>query len=269
MNSSTLSRRELLQAAGALVVSFSVAGAATTAGRRAAGRRRGRHYCRPSSIRSSRSCPTATVTAFFGKIDVGHGIEVAIGQIVAEELDVALDRVTVVMGDTARTTNQGGASGSHGIKLGGKAMRNAAAEARRILVERAAAQLSLPAGQLAVTNGVVSAATMRGAGSAMPNSSAASYFHCQARMEQRLRQRTGGERQGDAQERRPSTGSSANHSRRRSFLPRSRARAHYVSDISVPGMLHGRMIRPPNAGVSVVAVDEQFDRRHTRRPGAA
>src|SRR5262249_61158571 len=84
-----------------------------------------------------------TVSAFFGKMDMGHGLFVAIGQMVAEELDVPFKAVTVFMGDTATSVNQGGASGSTGIQMGGKQMRAAAAEARRGLVEMAAAKLGM------------------------------------------------------------------------------------------------------------------------------
>src|SRR5690242_5280979 len=98
------------------------------------------------------------VSAFFGKMDMAYGLHVAIAQIVAEELDVPFRSVTVVMGDTATSVNQGGASGSTGIQLGGKQMRMAAAEARRVLVEMAAAALSTPADRLAVSDGVVRAA---------------------------------------------------------------------------------------------------------------
>ena len=62
------------------------------------------------------------VMAFFGKMDMGQGLDVAISQIVAEELDVAYEKVTTQMSDTGTSVNQGGASGSNGIKRGGKAM---------------------------------------------------------------------------------------------------------------------------------------------------
>ena len=91
-----------------------------------------------------------SVSAFFGKIDMGQGLFVAIGQMVAEELDVPFKAVTVIMGDTATSVNQGGASGSTGIQLGGKQMRMAAAEARRVLVEMAAEKLGVPADELTV-----------------------------------------------------------------------------------------------------------------------
>ena len=92
--------------------------------------------------------PTARVAAFFGKMDMGHGLAVAIGQMVAEELDVPFGAVKVFIGDTATSVNQGGASGSTGVQEGGKQMRVAAAEARRVLVEMAADKLGVPADQL-------------------------------------------------------------------------------------------------------------------------
>src|SRR6185312_13152095 len=102
-----------------------------------------------------------TVNAYFGKMDMGHGLHVAIGQIVAEELDVPFKAVKVYMGDTASSVNQGGASGSTGVQDGGKQMRVAAAEARRVLVEMAAQKLGTPADQLIVIDGAVSAAFNR------------------------------------------------------------------------------------------------------------
>ena len=96
-----------------------------------------------------------TVSAFFGKMDMGHGLFVAIGQMVAEELDVPFKAVTVFMGDTATSVNQGGASGSTGIQLGGKQMRMAAAEARRVLMEMASEHLKTPVEKLTVLDGRV------------------------------------------------------------------------------------------------------------------
>src|SRR6185436_5788154 len=94
------------------------------------------------------------VTAFFGKMDMGQGVDVAVAQLVAEELDVAVEKVAVVMGDTARTCDQGGASGSTGVQRGGVTLRAAAAEARRQLLERAAAKLGT--NKLQIENGVIS-----------------------------------------------------------------------------------------------------------------
>src|SRR5690606_16164557 len=95
------------------------------------------------------------VTAFFGKMDMGQGVDTAIAQVVAEELDVDVDRVSVVMGDTHLTPNQGGASGSSGCRLGSIPLRNAAAEARRVLVERASEKLGVPVERLRTQSGAV------------------------------------------------------------------------------------------------------------------
>jgi ABC-type branched-subunit amino acid transport system ATPase component len=79
----------------------------------------------------------------------------AVAQIVADELDVALDKVHVTMGDTRLSPNQGGGSGSTGLRLGAVPLRNAAAEARRVLVDAAAMKLGVDAAGLSVDNGRV------------------------------------------------------------------------------------------------------------------
>src|SRR5262245_28433273 len=153
MNLLSISRRDLLKAGGALVVSFAIPGGVVgqTGGDAA------KPTLTPDELDSWIAIlPDGNVTAFFGKMDMGQGVDVAIGQIVADELDVKFDRVNVVMGDTAFTCNQGGASGSTGIQNGALTLRYAAAEARRLLLERAAGKLGVPADRLAVKDGVVS-----------------------------------------------------------------------------------------------------------------
>src|SRR5437667_3031494 len=98
-----------------------------------------------------------TVVAYYGKIDGGQGLETAIAQMVAEEIDVAYEHVRVVMGDSALTLDMGGASAAIGVSHGGMMLRRTAAEARRLLIDMAAKALALPADQLTVTNGVVHA----------------------------------------------------------------------------------------------------------------
>src|SRR5215831_19652633 len=138
------SRRDFLKTGGALVVSVMVPGAAHTALGQTPGA--GKPPLTPDELDSWIAIlPDGNVTAFFGKMDMGQGVDVAIGQIVADELDVKFDRVNVVMGDTAFTCNQGGASGSTGIQNGALTLRYAAAEARRLLLERAAGKLGVPA----------------------------------------------------------------------------------------------------------------------------
>ena len=151
----------MLLSAGALVVSASGAFGATRAFAQGAGAANpaalpAHLFPSPEQLDSWIAIlPNGTAEAFFGKMDMGQGLEVAIAQVVADELDLAIEHVSVRMGDTATTCNQGGASGSSGVSLGAKPLRDAAAEARRILVERAATVLNIPADQLAVTNGVI------------------------------------------------------------------------------------------------------------------
>src|SRR6266568_8143957 len=153
------SRRSFLGASGALVVSIGVpVGLEMVLGINSALAQGARPPLVPNELASYVAINAdGSVSAFFGKMDMGQGLFAAIGQIVAEELDVPFKAVTVIMGDTATSVNQGGASGSTGIQMGGKQMRVAAAEARRVLVEMAAAKLGVPADQLTVTDGVVHA----------------------------------------------------------------------------------------------------------------
>ena len=143
------SRRAILKTGGALVVSIGMPIGLDTVLAIGEARAQGaRPPLTPDQLSSYIAVNAdGTVSAFFGKMDMGHGLFVAIGQMVAEELDVPFGRVTVIMGDTATSVNQGGASGSTGIQLGGKQMRVAAAEARRVLVEMGAEKLGVPADQ--------------------------------------------------------------------------------------------------------------------------
>src|SRR4030088_1168384 len=96
-----------------------------------------------------------SVTAFNGHVDLGTGIRTALGQIVAEELDVSFARVVVVLGDTAQVPNQGPTIASETIQITAVPLRKAAAQARHFLLARAAARLDLPAEQLSVEGGAI------------------------------------------------------------------------------------------------------------------
>src|SRR5277367_4831119 len=95
------------------------------------------------------------VTAYNGHVDLGTGIRTALGQIVAEELDVSFARVVVVLGDTTRVPNQGATIASETIQVTAIPLRNAAAQARSFLLARAAERLELPLGDLAVEDGLI------------------------------------------------------------------------------------------------------------------
>jgi len=152
---STFSRRTVLKAGGAVVVSVGMPiGLDTLTGINAALAQGARPPITPDQLSSYIAVNAdGSVSAFFGKQDLAQGLYTAIGQIVAEELDVPFKSVTVIMGNTATSVNQGGASGSTGIQMGGKQMRMAAAEARRVLVEMAATKLGVGADKLTVSDG--------------------------------------------------------------------------------------------------------------------
>ena len=196
-----------------------------------------------------------TVSAFFGKMDMGHGLHVAIGQIVAEELDIPFKNVKVIMADTAMTVNQGGASGSTGIQTGGKQMRVAAAEARRVLVEMAASQLSVPAEKLVVTDGVVSASDDKTKSISYAQMIGGKYFNVQLDWNKQFGNALYAP--GKAQPKKPSDHKIVGQPiKREDVAPKVFAQEDFVTDVKVPGMVHGRMIRPEVAGSVPVKVDE-------------
>ena len=197
-----------------------------------------------------------SVSAFFGKMDMGHGLHVAIGQMVAEELDVAFARVGVIMGDTATSVNQGGASGSTGIQLGGKQMRMAAAEARRVLVEMAAGLLSAPVDQLAVSDGTVSVKSDPAKRISYAQMIGGRYFN--VTLDWNKKDGNPLYAPGKAQPKKPSEYKIVGQPiKRADVAPKVFAIENFVTDVKVPGMVHGRMIRPAVAGSVPVKVDER------------
>jgi nicotinate dehydrogenase subunit B len=196
-----------------------------------------------------------TVAAYFGKMDMGQGLFVAIGQIVAEELDVSFDNVKVFMGDTATSVNQGGASGSTGIQEGGKQMRVAAAEARRVLVQMASDKLAVPADQLTVTNGVVHATGDAAKKVSYADLIGGRYFN--VHLDWNGKYGNPLYAPGKAQPKDPTTHTVVGQPiKRQDIAPKVFAQQDFCTDVKVPGMVHGRMIRPAIAGAVPVKVDE-------------
>jgi CO/xanthine dehydrogenase Mo-binding subunit len=196
-----------------------------------------------------------TISAFFGKMDMGQGLFVAVGQIVAEELDVPFDRVKVFMGDTATSVNQGGASGSTGLQEGGKQMRVAAAEARRILVAMAADKLVTPTEQLTVTDGVVHAANDGAKKVSYADLIGGRYFN--VHLDWNGKYGNPLYAPGKAQPKDPKMHAIVGQPiKRQDVAPKVFAQQDFCTDVKVPGMMHGRMIRPAIAGAVPVRVDE-------------
>jgi nicotinate dehydrogenase subunit B len=182
---------------------------------------------------------TGGVTAFFGHVDLGTGLRTAIAQIVAEELDVPFDRVTMVLGDTRRTPNQGPTIASSSIQVSAIPLRQAAAEARQFLVTEAAARLKARVETLSVTNGVIRA---RSGGRAISYGELVDGQRFQLKVT------------GTAPLKPRSAYRLVGQPVKRVDIPaKVTGGLVYVHDMRVPGMLHGRVVRPPYAGVDHTA----------------
>jgi CO/xanthine dehydrogenase Mo-binding subunit len=252
MTQLAIDRRSFLKGAGGLVVSFAIPGGAAGAETGSATK----PPLAPDQLDSWLAIKAdGDVVAYFGKMDMGQGVDVVIAQIVAEELDVPFGRVSVVMGDTALTVNQGGASGSTGVQKGGIALRNAAAEARRVLLELASARLGVPADRLEVTDGVIGVSGDTARQISYGELIGGRYFDLPMKWNGKLGNDLVAE--GQAKPKPYSAYKIVGQSPPRFDVPaKVFGQLDYVTDIKVPSMLHGRMIRPPVAGAVPLAVDE-------------
>jgi nicotinate dehydrogenase subunit B len=254
MNKPTLnlSRRAMLQSTGALCVAFSLTNPARLLAQTTTGEK---PPLLPTELDSWLAIdPQGMVTIYFGKIDGGQGTDIAIAQMVAEELDIAVTRCSVVMGDTALTCNQGGASGSNGVRLGGIALRNAAAEARLILVERAAAEWGVAADGLTVEDGMISNPANPAQSISYADLVGGNYFHEDIEWNGTYGNnlRLSGRATPKTPDQYRVVGRPA---RRLDVEGKVYGTEPWITDIRVPGMLHGRMIRPENAGSVPVSFD--------------
>ncbi len=190
-----------------------------------------------------------SVNAYNGHVDLGTGIRTALGQIVAEELDVSFARVVVVLGDTTEVPNQGATIASETIQITAVPLRKAAAQARHFLIARAAERLELPVEELTIEDGLIRGKDNR----------SISYGELIAGKTVRL------ELADDVAVKAVGNYSIVGQSVPRVDLPaKATGEFIYVHDVRVPGMLHGRVVRPPYAGVdagpfvgtSLISVDE-------------
>ena len=183
------------------------------------------------------------VTACSGKVELGTGVRTALAQIVAEELDVPLARVRMVMGDTALTPDEGYTAGSMTISNSGTALRLAAAEARRAMLEMAAERLDATLEELSVQDGAIT----------VTHDPARSLTYAEL---------MGGKRFNlpvteQAPLKPPESYQIVGTSSPREDLPRKVAgEPGFIHDVRVPGMLHARLVRPPSPGAKLVAMDE-------------
>jgi nicotinate dehydrogenase subunit B len=183
----------------------------------------------------------STATVFTGKVELGQGIVTALAQIAAEELDLPLARITMISGDTGRTPNEGQTAGSQSIENSGTALRMAAAEVVQIMRELAAPKLEAHAGELTIVDGVISAV----------NGRKVSYGELAASLDLH--------REATATARPKPAGMHkiVGQSIQRFDIPRKvTGKASYVQDMRLPGMVHGRVVRPPQYGATLESVDD-------------
>ena len=183
-----------------------------------------------------------TVTLFCGKVDLGQGLRIAIPQIAAEELGIDVDKITFIEGDTALTPDQGRTSGSNGIQRGGVQIRQAAATARKALVELAAQRLNAKAEDLETAGGMVRPKS-GGSGVSFADLIAGKQFDLKLDPKAPLKD--------------PARYTIVGKPLRRPDVPSKCFGTHiYMHDLAVPNMLHARVIRPGAVGAKLVSVDE-------------
>jgi isoquinoline 1-oxidoreductase len=188
------------------------------------------------------------VTCFTGKIEMGQGPITSLPQMLAEDLDVPIDSIDLVMGDTDLCPFDSGTWGSESTRVFGVKWRAAAAEARSVLLELASEALGVPIGRLEVRDGVVS-------DSADP-SRRISYGELTRgrRIERRIRVKP--DLKKPAQFRimgKPLL--------RRDSRDKVTGRAHYTGDLRLPGMLYARILRAPAHGARLRKADTSAARR--------
>ena len=247
-------RRALIKGGGALVVTFGIPEWLLPATQGAASL--SRPPLLPDQLDSYlRIGADGKVTVFFGKMDMGQGVDTAIAQIVAEELDVPFERVGVLMSDTAFTVDQGGASGSTGIRSGAVPLRNAAAEARRVLLDLASERIGVPAEGLTVTDGIIQVKSAPSKRLTYEELIGGKYFHVKMEWNGSYGNRLNAT--GTARPKTPDQYKIVGKSIPRIDVPgKVLGQTPYVTDVKVPGMWHGRVIRPPIAGATPTGWDE-------------
>jgi CO/xanthine dehydrogenase Mo-binding subunit len=199
------------------------------------------------------------VDVFTDKVEVGMGVTTGLAQVVAEELDLPVARIRIHAGDTDASPDQGGVGGSWSTEFGARPLRNAAAEARRVLVAAAATQLGVPAQTLAVKDGVVrDPASGRTVAYPALVSALAAAPSLAVNGKAFLLNVT-----GEAKPKDPSQYSVVGSPVARiDVAPKATAQFRYVVDVKLPGMLHARILRPPAVGQRPIAVDESSLRGH-------
>jgi len=232
-----LSRREFLQSVGGGIIIFFTVGGASTA----EGQRRGKKE-HPDFNAYLRIGEDGKVTCFTGKVELGQGVVTSLAQTLADELDVPLQSVDMVMGDTARCPYDAGTWGSMTTPYFGPVLRTAGAEARAVLIELAAEHLKVPKNQLDVKDGVVFDKTRK------ERKVTYAQLAKGKRIERLLEQKAEVKNVSEFNV----IGKPHN---RIDALEKVTGKAQYAGDIRVAGMVYAKVLRPPAHGARLKSLD--------------
>lgn len=253
MKTPVLTRRQFLKTTGALVVSFNLMPSAQKAFAQFAKLPSG--DIDPTSLDSWLVItPDGYVTFYTSKVEIGTGVITALAQFVAEELDVPFDKIKMDAGDTNKTIEQGGTTASRTILRGGPQVRQAAAAARLELLKLASTQLGAPLDKLTVNDGVVSVigdATKRVTYGQLIGGKK---FNAKLSVKG-----TGWDMvvAPEVKPKNPKDYKIVGKSIPRVEIPRKVTGEHdYMHDVRIPGMLHGRVVRPPMINTEPVTIDQ-------------
>jgi len=240
--SALLTRREFLQSGGAVVIGlalpFPAAAQRATGADQALGKTLdGNEIDGFLAVRAD-----GTVIVYCGKVDLGQGLRIAIPQMAAEELGVALERIVLIEGDTALTPDQGPTGGSSGVMRGGVQIRQAAATAREALLQKAANRTGKPVTELEIVGGI---AQPKGGGDGVPIGELVGNQRFELKLDPKAKLKD------------PARYTIVGKPIPRPDVPAKVTGRHvYVHDFAVDGMLHARVIRPPAVGAKLLEVDE-------------
>ena len=229
-SSNAFPRRDFLKAGGALMVGFAM-GVPVRA-----------QQVDPAGVPDATRLDTwvaihadNTATIFIGFVELGQGNSTALLQIAAEELDLDMSQVKTERVETGKTPNQGGTVASASISRGGPQIRLAAAEARQALLGLASARLGIPVDRLSVSRGVVSVA----------GDSATSVTYGSLIGDRRFDVAYTGKAPVKDYRSYTVVGTSVP---RNDIPAKARGTYVYMHHVRVPGMLHGRIVRPRGQG---------------------
>ncbi|HYC15952.1 MAG TPA: molybdopterin cofactor-binding domain-containing protein [Pseudolabrys sp.] len=192
------------------------------------------------------------VTVLTGRVELGQGVLTAMAQIAADELDVAIERVTVRSGDTAKAPNEGYTAGSQSIQFGGVAMRQACADVRALFLDQAAKVVGCKVAELSIDDGRIYRNGI---------STGQDYWTLSSAVD------LGVKATGDGVRKRVADFKSIGASGGRLDLPgKIFGESAFIHDMQIDGMAHARVVRQPNRGATIGSIDENAIRRAAKGP---